>query len=255
MYRNRRGVTLAAMNSVLFACLGLLLSFVQPEPRATTTAVPRTDAGWVQRNDVFNARAKGAAVKGDAGIVFLGDSITQGWEGAGKAVWAERYAPRSAVNFGIGGDRTQHVLYRVENGNLEGLAKPEEGTPPRLVVLMIGTNNMGSDSAGAIAEGIGAVVKAVRAKLPETPVLLLGVFPRGEQAEDPVRSKIADVNSRIALLADGQRTVYLDIGEKFVGAGGVISKEVMPDFLHLSARGYELWAEAMEPTLKKMLGE
>jgi lysophospholipase L1-like esterase len=159
------------------------------------------------------------------------------------------------VNCGIGGDRTQHVIWRVENGNLEGLAKPKEGAPPRLVVLMIGTNNTGSDTAEQIAAGIEGVVKAVQKKLPETPVLLLGVFPRGEKVDDPLRSKIADINSRISLLDDGKKVVYLDIGGKLVGEGGAISKEIMPDFLHLSPKGYEIWAEAMEPTVKRMLGE
>jgi lysophospholipase L1-like esterase len=209
----------------------------------------------VQRNDSFNARAKQGAQKGDIGVVFLGDSITEAWGGPGKEVWKQRYEGRKAVNFGIGGDRTQHVIWRVENGNLEGLAKPKEGRPPRLVVLMIGTNNTGSDSAEEIAAGIGAVVKAVRKKLPGTPVLLLGVFPRGEKVDDPLRSKIADINSRISLLDDGEKVVYLDIGEKFVGEGGAISKEIMPDSLHLSPKGYEIWGEAIQATMARMLSE
>lgn len=243
-------------------------------------AAPRTDAGWVKRQAAFNERAKRGHEFGDIDIVFLGDSITQGWEGAGAAVWKSTFEPRRAVNFGIGGDRTQHVLYRIEHGNLEGLAKPLAGHAPRLVVIMIGTNNIGGDSAEQIAEGVGAIVSGVQAKLPEARVLLLGVFPRGEKPKDPLRGKVNAINERIAKLADAKRVVYLDIGAKFLEASaeaikarkkdakpdagkgeadkaeaGTLAKEIEPDFLHFSAKGYQVWADAMEPTIKEMLGE
>jgi lysophospholipase L1-like esterase len=226
-----------------------------PGTNHATAAVARTDGGWVQRNAAFNARAKVGHEKGDIGVIFIGDSITQGWEENGKGVWAASYEKRHAVNFGIGGDRTEHVLWRVEHGNLDGLAKPEKGSAPKLVVLMIGTNNTGSDSAEDIAEGIGADVHAIREKLPETPVLLLGVFPRGQKADDPLRAKIAEINRRAEKLADGKRVVFLDFGSKLVEKDGTISAEIMPDFLHLSAKGYQIWADAIEAKVKEMMGE
>jgi lysophospholipase L1-like esterase len=167
------------------------------------------------------------------------------------------------VNLGIGGDRTQHVLYRIDNGNLEGLAAPKAGAGPKLVVLMIGTNNTGDNSAEQIAEGIQAVVQHLAAKLPQTSVLVLGVFPRGEKASDPLRYKIADINHRVEQwVADRakERSVkprceFLDFAEKFLEKDGSISKEIMPDFLHLSPKGYEIWADAIAPKVAEMTGD
>lgn len=218
------------------------------------TPAPRTDKGWVARNNRFNEQAK----KGDFGMIFLGDSITQGWENAGREVWDKFYAPRKALNLGIGGDRTQHVLWRIQHGNLDGLDKPAAPgqAVPRLVVLMIGTNNSNSQdhTAEEIADGIAAIVGELRHRLPQAKVLLLAVFPRGEKP-DAQRAKIDQVNRLIARLADGKSVHYLDIGSKFLQPDGTISPAVMPDFLHLSPKGYETWAEAIEPKLKELLGE
>ncbi len=173
-------------------------------------------------------------------LLFLGDSITQGWND--NAVWKRFYGPRKAANFGIGGDRTQHVLWRIQNGELEGIA-------PKVVVLMIGTNNVSSGSADEIAQGFTAIVKAIRENgCPRTKILLLGVFPRGEKP-NPGREKLAAVNAKIANLADGSNVWFLDIGKSFLNEDGTISRQIMPDFLHLSTRGYRIWADAMEPTL------
>ncbi len=185
------------------------------------------------------------AKKGKIDLLFLGDSITQGWNN--NATWARFYGPRHAANFGIGGDGTQHVLWRVQHGELEGIA-------PRVVVLMIGTNNSGTSNADQIAAGITAIVKELRQRLPDSNVLVLGVFPRGEKP-GPVREKLAKVNRQIAKLDDGSNVTYLDIGKAFLNPDGTISKEVMPDFLHLTARGYRIWADAMEPTLWRLLDE
>jgi beta-glucosidase len=227
----------------------------QPTNPATTPAPHNNSPDLAARIDSFNARAKQGHEQGDISVVFLGDSITQAWESSGKDVWDKTYAPRHAVNFGIGGDRTQHVLWRIEHGNLDGLAHPAKGQPPKLAIIMIGTNNTGSDSAAQIAEGIGAVVKATREKLPDAKVLLLGVFPRSEKPTDPIRAKITEINTAIAKLADGGSVTYLDIGSKFTSPDGTISKEIMPDLLHLSPKGYQIWADAIEPTVSKLLVE
>ena len=185
------------------------------------------------------------ARKGNIDLLFLGDSITQGWHN--NEVWKRFYGPRHAANFGIGGDRTQHVLWRIENGEIDGIH-------PRVAVLMIGTNNAGSNSADEIAAGVTAIVKELRKRLPETKVLLLGVFPRGAKP-DATREKLEEVNQQISSLDDGTNVSYLDIGKAFLNPDGTISREIMPDYLHLTAKGYRLWADAMEPTLWRLLDE
>jgi beta-glucosidase len=209
-----------------------------------TKPVPR-DANWMKRHESFNARAK----QGDIVLIFLGDSITAGWEGAGKEVWKKYYGDRKAANMGIGGDRTQHVLWRLDNGNIEGIS-------PKLVVLMIGTNNSNGDqfTAEQIADGIKAIVGKLRAKLPETKVLLLAVFPRGAMP-NPQREKNAKASELASQMADGKMVHYLDIGPKFLEADGTLSREIMPDLLHLSPKGYAIWAESIEPKVKQLLAE
>jgi beta-glucosidase len=149
----------------------------------------------------------------------------------------------------VGGDRTQHVLWRFENGQLDGIK-------PKAAVLMIGTNNSNRDdnSEADILEGVQAVVKQLRARLPETKLLVLGIFPRG-QTFGTQRGKILQVNQALARLADGKMVHYLDFGPQLIEADGSIAKSVMPDFLHLSEGGYQIWAEAIEPKLKEFLGQ
>jgi lysophospholipase L1-like esterase len=186
------------------------------------------------------------AKKGGVEVVFLGDSITQGW--GNNKTWQKHFTPLKAANFGISGDQTGHVLWRItEGGELDSIT-------PKVAVVMIGTNNAGRDSAEQIAEGITLIVKTIHKKTPTTRVLLLAVFPRDEKPGTPTRTKLAEINKTIAKLDDGGKTVkYLDIGEKFLDNEGTLSKDIMPDFLHLSARGYEIWAEAITPTLQEML--
>lgn len=225
-----------------------------PHPSAATTPGSRADQWWTNMHEAFNKRAKQAAAKGDIKVIFLGDSITQQWADAGAAVWNEFYGERQAVNFGIGGDRTQHVLWRLEHGNVDGLAKPEQGHAPRLVVLMIGTNNSGDDSAEDIAAGIHAIVGTLRERLPTTKVLLLAIFPRGEHA-NAARETVRRASEMARSAADGTMIRFLDIGSAFMEPDGTILPDVMPDFLHLSGVGYRRWALAMEPTIREMLGE
>ena len=205
--------------------------------------VPR-DANWMKRHDSFNARVK----QGNVDLLFIGDSITQGWEGAGKAVWSEKYGKRNAVNLGIGGDRTQHVLWRLDNGNIDGIK-------PKLAVLMIGTNNSGQNTSEQIAEGITAIVTKLRDKLPETKVLILAVFPRGADGTNKNRMVNEGANQIVAKLADGKNIEYLDIGPKFLDDKGNLSKEVMPDLLHLNPASYQTWADSIEPHVARMMGE
>lgn len=211
------------------------------------TPAPR-DANWVKRHEGFVAEAE----KGGVDLLFLGDSITDGWRSKGKTVWDKNYAPRHALNLGIGGDRTQHVLWRMENGELNNLK-------PKVVVLMIGTNNTGKEKEGKprnttpeIIEGVTAVVKGLRTKLPDTKILLLAVFPRGEKGT-PIRDQLKEINASLAKLDDGKMITYLDIGPKFLETDGTLSKDIMPDLLHPNEKGYQIWADAMNPTLDRLM--
>jgi lysophospholipase L1-like esterase len=217
--------------------------FAQRAPEVTTTPAPR-DAGWMKRHEAYNQTIKNHQ---DAQLLFIGDSITDAWSGPGKEAWNKHFAPRKAVNLGIGGDRTQHVLWRLENGNIEGVK-------PKAAVLMIGTNNSnGRDhTAEEIADGIKAIVAKLRKELPETKILLLAIFPRGEKP-NPQREKNAKASKLASEVADGKTVHYLDIGDKFLDADGSLSKEIMPDYLHLTPKGYQIWAEAIEPKVAELV--
>lgn len=216
-----------------------------PKPGIERADLPfeRKGDGVEKRNAAFNARVK----QGHANLIFIGDSITQGWEGAGKPLWDKYYGKRDAVNLGISGDRTQHVLWRLKNGNLKGIK-------PKLAVIMIGTNNLGNSPEADIAKGIGGIVKTVRKKSPKTKILLLAIFPREEKPGE-LRAKLGRVNQQIAKLDDGKHVFYLDIGPKFVQPDGSLSKDIMPDFLHLSEKGYDIWAQAIEPKVAELMGD
>jgi lysophospholipase L1-like esterase len=193
--------------------------------------------------------------KGDADVIFLGDSITQGWEGAGKKAWADTFAPLKAVNLGIGGEQTGHVLWRITEG------KELDPIKPKVAVIMIGTNNTGRDSAEQIAGGIKAIIDELRKQRPEMKILLLGVFPRGggvkkeDTAAPPekLNPKIKQINERIEKFADGKMVVYKDIGEKFLESDGSLSRKIMPDLLHLSPEGYDRWAAAIKDDVMKLM--
>ena len=228
--------------SLLALVLGFTASAFAQENDAIQP-VPR-DGNWMKRHESFNARVK----EGNVDLLFIGDSITQGWEGAGKAAWSEKYGKRNAVNLGIGGDRTQHVLWRLDNGNIDGIK-------PKLAVLMIGTNNSGQNTSEQIAEGITAIVTKLRDKLPETKVLILAVFPRGADGTNKNRMVNEGANQIVAKLADGKNIEYLDIGPKFLDDKGNLSKEVMPDLLHLNPASYQTWADSIEPHVARMMGE
>jgi lysophospholipase L1-like esterase len=201
-------------------------------------------AGFMAAHEKFLTIAK----EGKAQVVFLGDSITAGWAGAGKEAWEKNFSQWNPANFGIGGDRTQHVLWRIENGELEGIK-------PKVAVIMIGTNNTGSDSAESIASGVAKIVSSVRTKLPSTQILLLAVFPRGNKPDGKLGAgyeKIKEINGTLAKLDDGKTIHFLDIGDKFIQGKDSLSAEIMPDFLHLSPAGYQIWADAIMPKLSQL---
>lgn len=211
---------------------------------AALTPSPRKEPDNAKRHLSFNEISK----KGEAKLVFLGDSITRRWETDGKEQWAKTWAPYQAANFGIGGDRTENILWRLQNGNYDGLK-------PKLTVLMIGTNNTGHrmDPAADTAAGIKAILEALRAKQPDMKILLLGVFPRGEKPTDPKRLRTNEINALLPPLADNNKIFFQDLGSVFLQPDGTLTKEIMPDFLHLSSKGYDLWTAAIAPKVKELM--
>jgi lysophospholipase L1-like esterase len=204
--------------------------------------VPR-EPPWLAQHERFVAQA----IKGGVDLLFLGDSITDFWRSRGSKVWTKYYAPRHAANFGITGDRTQHVLWRIGHGELDGIK-------PKVTVLMIGTNNSQDNSSPEIADAIKVIIENIHTKCPGTKILLLGIFPRQWATDKPATMEtIKKVNDIIASFDDGKTVKYLDIGPKFLGPDGKVPADIMPDFLHLNAKGYQIWAEAMEPTLAQMM--
>jgi lysophospholipase L1-like esterase len=220
-----------------------------PPPQKPNVPAPKLGPDG-QPNPAF-LRAHESFVKiakeGRTQLLFLGDSITAGWARQTN-IWNTAFGKYHPANFGIGGDRTQHVLWRIQNGELDGIK-------PRVAVLMIGTNNSGSDSAEGIADGIKEIIKTLHARSPQTKVLLLAVFPRGDRPDGKfgaAQEKLKKVNSIISKMHDGKRVFYLDIGEKFL-VNGAMSAEIMPDFLHLSPKGYQIWADAITPHLAELM--
>jgi lysophospholipase L1-like esterase len=237
--------TFALMFLAASVCAGAAHEDPAAPARRATDYPWMSVAAWNAREAELSAQAK----KGGVDVLFFGDSITERWAGDGGEVWRARYAPMRAANFGIGGDTTQNLLWRLANGELDGLS-------PKVVVLLIGTNNFGlrGDAPKDVARGVSAVVAGLKRRFPSTKIILLGLLPRGEKADDPFRASIRAVNERLAKLDDGKNVRYLDIGPKLLEADGSLSKDMMPDFLHIGARGYTIWADAMGPLLRELLG-
>jgi lysophospholipase L1-like esterase len=220
---------------------------LEVRPPAPNTAIMPSLSGQFRAKHEDNLKV---AREGNAELLLMGDSITDFWRNetgqfAGKQVLDKYFGQWKIANFGIAGDTTQGVLYRLQNG--EG-----QGFKPRAVMLMIGTNNTMRNTAGEIAEGVGAVVLQLQKSFPEARILLLGIFPRG-RANDPVRGTIAEINKTIAKLDDGKSVFYLDIGDKFLDAEGNIPNDVMSDALHPGPKGYEIWAQAVNEPLKALM--
>ncbi len=234
-------------------CLSLALAVsavtVLAQLASTTPSSRMGQEWWKKRFEQKQELVK----QGGWELVFMGDSITHGWEGAGKAVWDENFGKYKALNLGYGGDRTEHVLWRLENGELDGYQ-------PKLLVLMIGTNNTGhrplaKESPEDTAAGIKAILEKIGQKSPATKVLLLAVFPRDNKPDGANRVRNDKVNAIIKGYADGKRVVYMDINKDMLEPDGTLTKEMMPDFLHPKGKGYGIWAKAVLPVVKETLGK
>lgn len=227
----------------------------EPAPPSTLVAVTQgrewPGYEWAKRHAGVCAHVQARKPQ----IVFIGDSITHFFGGEphdrgrnGEAVWQKVYEPRGAANLGFGWDRTENVLWRLGPGN--ELA----GANPKVAVIMIGTNNLGLNKPAEIAAGVTAICALIHQRLPMTKILLLGIFPRGEKP-DANRQRITEINQILAMLDGKDQVTFLDFGAKFLSPDGTIARSIMPDFLHPNAAGYQIWADAMEPTLAKLLAE
>ncbi len=243
---------------LLVAALAVLLQFnatAQSNVPAAMAEIHKNPAltpvkHVTKRTDVVLERAK--AAPGNYDIEFIGDSITQGWEGNGKNVWQQLGSKYKIINMGVGGDRTEHVLWRFDQGQLDGIKA-------KVAVVMIGTNNSNKNKDGKeqytdteILEGVTAIVNEIRRRQPDTKVLLLGIFPRGKTF-NAQRGRLLEINQALARLDDGQHIFYLDFGSQFIENNGDISPGMMNDALHPGEAGYKIWANAMEPKLKELL--
>jgi lysophospholipase L1-like esterase len=271
--------------------LGLSLPIRAAEEKAADNPAARNLNRDVPRHRDFLKRIEQSKGVGD--VIFLGDSITHGWEGpGGQKAWREYFGSFKPVNLGIGGDQTGHVLWRITEGHeLDNLK-------PRAAVIMIGTNNIGGHSAQQIAGGIKAIVEELKHQKPDMKILVLGVFPRGnsgdaerslEQITEGIKpineelkkekpdvkrlnalvrnlaqqrgtipaaklnKKVAEINAIIANLDDGKTVFYKDIGKQLLDENGGLSGAIMPDYLHLSARGYDIWGKAIKGDLEKLV--
>ena len=183
--------------------------------------------------------------KGNVDQLMIGDSITHGWEGQ-EEVWNKFYTGRSILNYGFSGDRTEHVLWRLQNSPLDAVR-------PKAITIMIGTNNVGSGSSSSkdAADGILAIVDLLQKQYPDAKIFVLYVFPRDEKPDGDLRRKINEINSYLpALLGNLNNVTLVDIGFLFLDDDGVLPKAIMPDFLHPNKEGYIIWGNAVEPFLK-----
>lgn len=221
-------------------------------PNTAILPVPQRAEDRMPANAIanFNTRHAGyveRAKKGEIDLLFLGDSITQNWSTRGKEVWEKYYAPMKAAFFGVGSDRTQHLLWRLQNGEGEGFS-------PKAIVVMIGTNNIGANTPPEIAVGIGAVVHELRTRFACAKILLLGIFPRGAKDSGP-RQRVAEVNQLIAALHDGQHVFFLDLADKFIAPDGEMRPGLYADNppLHPNGEGHAVWAEAIKEPLAELM--
>ena len=217
-----------------------------PVPQSTNAK-----SSWYRRFLEKDALVK----KGGWKVVFLGDSITHGWEGAGKAQWEREFAgaPYHALNLGFSGDRTENVAWRIDHGELDGYEA-------KAVVLMIGTNshrnNMPLCKWNPVIDrilGVRELLRRIRAKQPKAKIVLCALFPRGADATSPYRVANAAINQAIQRFCDGKTIFWCDFSDRFLNPDGTLSSAMMPDYLHPVAPGYEIWAAAVKPFLNYAL--
>ncbi len=221
---------------------------VKPMPRSLAANV-QTDqwalAWWDDRHlEKLKEKKKMKKVE----MIMIGDSITHHFESEGRKAWKQHFKPRHTLNLGFSGDRTENVLWRLRNGEVEGLS-------PKLITLMIGTNNTGhrTEPPEETAAGIKEILRELRARMPQAKILLLAIFPRDEKPDGKMRQQNNAINAIIKDFADDKHIFFLDIGDQFLDANGNLPKNIMPDALHPNGDGYQIWVDAMMPVIEKLL--
>src|SRR5262245_9778704 len=264
----RRASVYLIAASLLLLSPALLLAQAQAPAGAAPAGGPPVGAGQRgapspanvpfhnERNDARHQTFADIAKKGNIDLLFVGDSITdwfywplRGGEATGGKVWEANFAPLKPANFAIAGDTTQGVLWRMQNGELEGFKA-------KLIVLMLGTNNTASNPVGQIIAGDRLIVEEFKKQQPQAKVLVLGIFPRNN-ARDPGQTPILNatikaINIGLSQMADNKQVFYMDIGDKFL-VDGLVPADIMADGLHPTAKGYQIWADAILPTVKNLM--
>lgn len=212
----------------------------QPKTQTANIASAKSDSWWQQRHNKILRDDKS-----NIQLIFLGDSIVHYWEkeGYGKPIWQRHYGVGFAYNMGFKNDRTENLLWRINNGELHG-------TSPKAVVLLIGTNNAKKNSAEDIAKGINSIIDSIIKKLPDTIVIVHRIFPRGK-VNNPLRKITDEASEIVAKRADNNTVIYLDINRHFEDSYGNVPKDIMADGLHPTTGGYVLWANALADILNK----
>lgn len=232
------------------SCSGRALgsTAVEPLPREEALTSETIPGSWRQRHEEFIALGRRQRID----VLFLGDSITDYWRTTGHESWSQQFKPLHAANFAIAGDRTQHLLWRLRHGEIATLH-------PRVIVLLIGSNNTGTEKDGMprnapreVVDGIAAVVNLLRAQLPDSQILLLALLPRGER-EVAQRAEITAINAALPSLQDGVKIHLLDLGFLFLRPDGSLRRELLPDSVHPSAAGYRLLADLLAPQVRRLL--
>lgn len=257
---NYRSASFSTLISSLFLIISLVACSPEPDQNASASLAevappnsginpsPRMiEYDWmsIATWNEMHAEDVAIAAQGDIDLLFVGDSITAGWDGS---LWETHFAPHKAANFGIGGDHTGNLLWRLHNGAIGRLE-------PKVVVLLIGVNNFGhlSETPEQVFAGIASVVNTLRGAFPDAQILLNGVFPYGQEANTPQREQVKALNERLATLGSTDKLIFKDYGHLFLQEDGTLSPDIMGDFLHLTPAGYRIWAEAMLPDLQPWL--
>lgn len=218
------------------------------ETKKTLSVIPeeRTEEWWQQRHQQKLAEKK--ALNNDVNLLFLGDSITHSWEDTGAATWQRYYAHLKPLNLGYAGDRTEHLLWRLQNGEVDGLS-------PKLAIVLIGTNNAGhrAEAAEDTADGVKTILDELQNRLPNSKILLLATFPRSKHKNAPMRKRVTASNELVKRFADNKQIFWLDISQEFLTEDGQVLDTVMHDFLHLGTQQYLVWAEAMKNTISELM--
>jgi lysophospholipase L1-like esterase len=246
IYRPKSILLFVAGSCLFYTAFAAQLVYTPPvvPPGVDRTTFPVDRQEWLERvQDNFN-KTQGKHFD----LVFDGDSIVAGWiwQGRGLDLWNAHYAKLNAADFGLAGDQVQNVLWRLGHGQLDGIN-------PKMVVLMIGSNNALYDPPEHIGEGVKVLLAEYLKDAPNARFLLLGIIPRGVKAIDPMRAKIAQANKLIASLADGKRVTYMDIGPLFLQEDGSLNPAMfVSDLVHPNAKGYQAWVDAMQPEIDQV---